>query len=1835
MVAKVRNLTSSSSTAEYFHEEGGYYAGTGGDRESARAKAAEHRLASAWHGQGLAALGLKAGQKVSAGTFETLLRGHVLGTNIRLGRKRDGKHEHRPGFDITFSAPKSVSLAALLPTRKHPRGDRGVLRCHDEAVKATLDWIEETKLQTRGYDPATGRRPRVKGHGMAAALFRHIASRNLDPQLHTHAVVANMTRDGEGRWKSIEPTELHRNAVLFGAYYRDQLARRLIAKGYSVLPAMTGRMQSFEIAGYDRRIQAAFSSRSREMKAYMDERGWDRSRAAADIAALATRKRKAEPLHAMLRTIWAARAGELGEVPVVRRSRGRVSPPAVPSALKISWQAMRHLEERQSVFAAHHLEAFALGHSPGRHTLEEVREAISCLVKDAHLVEARLRNSDRSFVTDRALKAERAVIAMMKAGIGEGMALAHEKAVAAQLAGAGLTEGQADAVRTILLTPDRTVGVQGRAGTGKTTMLRHVRELAGERPVMGLAPSTAAARVLGRETGMAAETLQWFLARCRAPGSWSGTGVDPGPEAPGSRPGQARQGSRPAIGRLKERYRGAVLVLDEASMVSTDQMKRLMRIAEDLEVARLVLVGDRSQLRAVEAGQPFRLLQKAGMATAEMNEILRQREPKLRGAVNAVLEGEPGEAMELLGSSVHEVPWDELGQKAAEAWLALDAETRSRTLLVAPRHELRAEINAAVREALAAEGVLRGRTLRIERLVGLGMTRAEMADVRNYREGDTVLFNQDMVNFRVKKDEVLTVTGIDRDRLLLRHPDGRPRHVVPERGRTRYRIEVYETRPIEIRAGDRIRWTRNDRKRDLVNGEQAEVAAIAKDRVRLLLADGRTLSLRHDDPQLRHLDHAWSSTVHGAQGSTADGVIAVLDSGHGALTDQSTFYVEISRARDSAVVLTDNCEQLVEVLEAHTGERATALEAVGEEIGPDAEDLSIPVPLPAWSPREEWTALEEKARNEVTILFRVEGYGDLIERTRALVAEHPDLPASIREVADGLLAYDRNCREGDGGAAEFLGLLDLHFGRRTELEQDAAATDRPLAALEDYPSWREMTGRLTKNGRALLEDTGERAGEAGQRIAGRLEDLDALLHLDDAVLNFEPVRAELNRRAEEAGTIPFYAEGHGELVEVAHALSEYRLLPTGIRASVEEVIAEAEACERRMADIAAFREETAGLVEEHGGLEARAGGEPPTLLEEWRPWAERSEAAVERWEAMQAGAWRPHLDRLKEEDDAIATAVERLAEYRDRDKAWESLAAARQTVLDRAKDEGVPPFYLDGWIAFVAEAQAFSERKELPGAAAALAGRILNYDRTCREARDAVDGFLEGARRHGRQWQSLRREAERRRREEDDPNLSMAELPGYGPLSETARALRKTGEAIRDDGKTYAIHLDRVPKARARIAAGLKRLEAHGPLDRFVGVKSRLAKARAAAEARGMLPFHDPGHGRVVKEAGRLAKERALEAAARRRLREALDEQAARAAEWARAAALLHDLRKLERRRRRLEEQAKEEGVPLSLLEGASGWRDANGRFVEEARSALADRDLRERGHWRSQPRDFERVEAAIKAAKERRHVPEADRERIVEMTRAAAARLRDPDAKHDFNLRWRGRTPLVEGDRLRLRRWRDGDENEAVVIDSGWSGGRLRADTVTVRWLASVRGHRAAGTEEVIPVRVLRNCGVHIAGWGHERLRQAELDRQCGEPRAIFEFDCKGEVFRGDLLRWSELVPARDEGTDAARRRPDALPQVVHCEGRLTGREARRNRMHDLCTVEVSWRSDDGPLGERRLSLGRLTGRGCWRPFRGPEQEEQRRVQARVQTREIELQRRILMEQVRELHLVMTMHQD
>ena len=1045
MVATVTRLKAAATTVHYF-EVDGYYAKND----------PEHRKASRWHGEAAALLGLHG--RVNPKRFEAVLAGYVPGTELRLGRLRDGEHEHRPGVDVTFSAPKSVSLEALVYAA--PKTGARVVRAHDEAVRATLGFIETELLQTRSYERETGRRPRVRADGMTAATFRHLASRNLDPQLHTHAVIANMTRGRDGNWRSAEFTSVERSKLLIGAYYRNELRSRLEEIGYATVPTLVGRMPGFEIAGYRRPMLDAFSTRRRELLDYMQARGWENTPARTQQAALYTRQRKAEPDRQVLHETWRERAREIGPARDrdVARGRNGVGAPAsprsepreLPSALAVVRQAVEHLEERRTVFSANDLRAWALAHGGGRHSLAELDAGIARLRRDGHLIEAKARRADLAFVTDRARAAERDLIAGMRAGLDAGHGLAPPAAVEVGLEEAGLNPGQRAAARTILLSPHRTVGVQGHAGSGKTTMLRAVAELAGERRIVGLAPSASAVHVLAGEADIPARTLQGFLTRYRDVGD--------GIASP-----EKTEEARRTLG-------GAVVILDEASMVGTAQMRALTRIAAQTDVARLALIGDRRQLRAVEAGQPFGLLQDAGMPTARMDEVVRQRDADLKAAVLHIVADEPRMAVEELGNGVLETDSDELGRKAAQLWLDLDPGLRAGTAILAPTHELRAEINEAVRQGLEDEGALRGPELEIERYVNLHLTRSQKGEVANYRPGDMAVFHHNVYGVKARAGDACRVLEArDDGRVLLAHPDGRERHIDPA-GYIRYRLDLYETQPMVLRAGDRVRWTRNDPARGLVNGEHAELLSIGPANVRLRTRDGREIVMRRDDPQLHHLDHAWSSTVHAAQGMTCDRVIAVLDTDR-APADQAMFYVELTRARDNAVLLTDDREALIEALETAPAEELSALKAIGEQFAPP-EQTAAQRPPPGRD-----AVLDDAARERRRTAER------FVARTLSAAA------ASLRE-------RDERAREAHAHGAHF-------------------------TLAPGYAEWRQGARRALADCRGILDDPDtfgrhldRRPGAADElkRLSARIEsDLEA----DDAEIERRRQQQEQQRQERE------------------------------------------------------------------------------------------------------------------------------------------------------------------------------------------------------------------------------------------------------------------------------------------------------------------------------------------------------------------------------------------------------------------------------------------------------------------------------------------------------------------------------------------------------------------------------------------------------------------------------------------------------------------------------------------------------------------------------------------------
>ena len=540
---------------------------------------------------------------------------------------------------------------------------------------------------------------------------------------------------------------------------------------------------------------------------------------------------------------------------------------------------------------------------------------VAALEKAGTLHAVDMPDAEDSLATDRTVGEERETVACMRAGQRRGRAPMRSWQVQGHLNKGPLTAGQKAAVKLILSAKDRTVGIQGYAGTGKTTMLHRARTLAEKRGwrTIGLAPSASAVRTLASEAGIESETLQRFLAR--------NAGLAEGR--------LTKKGAR----EMRAAFAKTILVVDEGSLASTVQARDLLRIANALRIPRVVMVGDAKQLDAVDAGKPFAQLQAAGMQTATMDEIMRQRDPALKEAVEAGLKGDIGHAFEKLGSNVAEVKPDNIAGAVAARWLRLDEEARANTGVMAPSHELRQAINGHIRERLAREGRIHGPAMESERLVSQGYTNAEKALAANYGPGDVVAFHRPYRRIGVEKGDERQVMGVDRKARAVLLDDGKGGRVAwkPEEiGGRRGGSEVYRAEEIELRAGDRIRWTRNDAGLGLVNSRTAEVLKVADGRVMFRLEDGKTLELGRNDPQLRHLDHAWASTVHAFQGRTVDNVIAAMEARHPHLTTQKSFYVEISRARDRAELVTDDAAELRARLQEATGERIAALEGIGE-----------------------------------------------------------------------------------------------------------------------------------------------------------------------------------------------------------------------------------------------------------------------------------------------------------------------------------------------------------------------------------------------------------------------------------------------------------------------------------------------------------------------------------------------------------------------------------------------------------------------------------------------------------------------------------------------------------------------------------------------------------------------------------------------------------------------------------------------------------------------------------------------------------------------------------------
>ena len=826
---------------------------------------AKDRSPSQWMGDGAGRLGLKG--EVDAQVFRGLLDGRMP-DGSQIHNAAEGR---RGGTDFTFSAPKSVSMQALIA------GDGRLIDAHEAAVARALDYAEGLAA----YRVTENGMTRIEGSGnLLIASFRHDLSREADPQLHTHAVVINATQRPDGEWRALEQSEFYRQQKLMGALYRAELALEVRKLGYEI--RATHADGRFELGHFSQAQIDAFSTRSRVIEAALAKDGRTREEATArekEIATLNTREVKGEVDRVALREGWREKSQTLGIDYAPRLEPKALAMEArAEAAREAVAYAVAHATERQAVVSEAQLVRAALERGTGVTDLAAIRGEVEREVQAGGLIREGVH-----YTTLEAQARERDLLAVESRGRGAVAPILGEQQAAHALASSSLNAGQRAAASLVVSTDSRVVAIQGAAGTGKTTMLKEARALAEARGyrVVGLAPSAAAARELGG-AGIESRTIAAFTHR-----------DDPGLD-----------------GR-------SVLVVDEAGMVSARDMREVLVRAE-VAGARVVLVGDVQQLKAVQAGKPFAQLQEAGIARVEMGEIQRQRDAELRRAVDLAAQGEAGRSLAVLSRHVVEIEGHRERHLAiAKDYALLPASERERTLIVAGTHAARAAINEHVRAELG----LAGRGMVVATLERRDLTEAQARSSLAYQVGDVVQAQKGYPSLGLKRGQLARVVEAGGGRVILERSDG---------GRADWRpamqthLTVYRENSRELAEGDVVRLTANDRGLGVVNGERAMVGAIDAERrtVTLARAEGGRLTLDADRPL--HLEHGYCSTVHAAQGQTADRVLIEADT-RSATANESSYYVAISRAREGVAIYTDDRALLPEAM-GRQDEKSAALE---------------------------------------------------------------------------------------------------------------------------------------------------------------------------------------------------------------------------------------------------------------------------------------------------------------------------------------------------------------------------------------------------------------------------------------------------------------------------------------------------------------------------------------------------------------------------------------------------------------------------------------------------------------------------------------------------------------------------------------------------------------------------------------------------------------------------------------------------------------------------------------------------------------------------------------------
>lgn len=845
-------------------------------------------VAGQWMGHGAELLGLEG--EVKLDDFEAIRQGINPATGEFLRQRhsadRYGQVERngilsieklgtaRNLYDFTISAPKALSVQAL----EDPR----LITAHNLAISETAREIESLAGSYVRKNGASGTRPTSN---LVMSRWDHDTSRELDPQIHTHLVAANLTYDGaESRWKALAAYDVYQHREYLTEIYRNSLAREVARLGYEIENRFQhGKDYGFSIAGIQEATLEKYSQRSaqrdRAIADFLDKNG--RLPSNNEIARL-VRDSRPEKLTEITTTEVKARqlarlspeeAQTLTDLRQGALKRGSIHQQA-PAGPSLAY-AKEHVFERASVAKDHELNTEALRHGRGRLDLAELKTEILAETGNGAMIAA-----SGELATQESLDRERQMVHNIDQGRGQFERLGRGRDF---VVSNRLTAEQKTAVRAVLESRDFAYNVSGSAGVGKTHLLSELQRglIEARRSVVAVAPTATAVEELQKVGCKDAVTIARLLA-------------DPA---------------------QRERLRGQVLIVDEAGMVGSKAMAELIGLAKD-KGARIVYVGDSAQIKSVEAGDALRVLEReSALQTVSVRQIQRQTQAEYKSAIEA-LRANPAEGFNKLQSmgAIREVDWrlraQEVSQAYRDASAVVNREGAPRSVLVvAKTHEELSSITYAIRQERKSAGEIECGEAFIKHSP-LNWTEAQKKQTKNYQPGEILVFHKAVKG--ISKNEVLEVVNAESTAITARKQNG---ETVKITGKQAKAFGVFEKQEIEVSAGDKLLFEANWRSENFraTNGELVTVASVKVGVIRL--EDGRELPAEY-----RQLSHGYAITANRSQAKTVDAVV-VLDDG----MPRDKAYVAYSRGRESLHIITSDIVGLQESLGV-SGDRQSAIE---------------------------------------------------------------------------------------------------------------------------------------------------------------------------------------------------------------------------------------------------------------------------------------------------------------------------------------------------------------------------------------------------------------------------------------------------------------------------------------------------------------------------------------------------------------------------------------------------------------------------------------------------------------------------------------------------------------------------------------------------------------------------------------------------------------------------------------------------------------------------------------------------------------------------------------------